>query len=178
MTNRKPCPQECKEARRLQALELKRKGWKQKDIAEALGVTKGAVSQWMTTAQQGDEALIARPRSGAPPKLRAEEKLLIPDFLSHGAEAYGWRGDVWTCARIAGVIKQEFNVSYHKSHVSRLLKELEWTPQRPIERATQRNEAQIERWRTEVWDELKKKLVWSAESLFWLMRRAFTSCRA
>jgi transcriptional regulator with XRE-family HTH domain len=28
-------------------------GWKQKDIAEALGVTKGAVSQWLKRAREG-----------------------------------------------------------------------------------------------------------------------------
>ena len=32
------------------------------------------------------------------------------------------------CARVAKVIEEEFGVSYHKSHVSRLLKELGWTP--------------------------------------------------
>jgi predicted transcriptional regulator len=34
-----------KEARRLQALALQRKGWKQTQIAEALGVTDAAISQ-------------------------------------------------------------------------------------------------------------------------------------
>jgi transcriptional regulator len=34
-----------REGRRFRALELSQMGWKQKDIALALGVTKGAVSQ-------------------------------------------------------------------------------------------------------------------------------------
>jgi len=54
------------------------------------------------------------------------------------------------------VIELEYGVTYHKSHVSRLLKELGWTPQQPIERAAQRDEAKIEHWRTAVWKELKK----------------------
>jgi len=36
-----------REGRRLRAFELKEQGWKHKEIAEALGVTEGAVSQWM-----------------------------------------------------------------------------------------------------------------------------------
>ena len=36
-----------REGRRLRAWELKREGWKQQEIADALGVSKGAVSQWM-----------------------------------------------------------------------------------------------------------------------------------
>ena len=27
---------------------------------------------------------------------------MIPEFLSHGPEAYGFQGQVWTCARMAG----------------------------------------------------------------------------
>ena len=47
----------------------------------------------------------------------AGDARLIPDFLWHGAEAYGFRGDVWTCGRVAGVIREEFDVSYSKSQV-------------------------------------------------------------
>jgi hypothetical protein len=39
-----------REGRRLRACELKQEGWKQLDIARALGVSKGAVSQWMKRA--------------------------------------------------------------------------------------------------------------------------------
>jgi transposase len=88
--------------------------------------------------------------------LTEAQRSSIPEFLSHGAEAYGFRGDVWTCARVATVIAREFGVHYHKAHVSRLLKRLGWTPQRPITRAAQRDEEAIERWRNDVWPELKK----------------------
>jgi transposase len=147
-----------KEQRRWRALELKRDGWTQDEIAEALGVTKGAVSQWMKRVQaDGAEGLQARLRKGATPKLTPAQKALIPEYLSHGAEAYGFRGEVWTAARVASVIAGELGVAYHKDHVSRLLKDLGWTPQQPIQRARQRDEQQIARWRTEVWPELKKK---------------------
>jgi len=166
-----------KEHRRLRAWTLKRKGWKQKDIATALGVTPGAVSQWISVAdEQGKVALHARPHTGRPPDLTPAQLRLIPDLLSQGAEAYGFRGEVWTCPRIRQVIEWEFQVSYHKSHVARLLKELKWTPQMPIERATQRDEAEIARWRAEMWPELKKKarlerrtLVFIDESGFYLL---------
>jgi len=39
-----------KERRRFHALKLKHKKWKQKDIATALNVSEGAVSQWLKTA--------------------------------------------------------------------------------------------------------------------------------
>jgi predicted transcriptional regulator len=42
-----------REGRRLRAFELKQEGWSQQQIAEALGVSKGAVSQWMKRARDG-----------------------------------------------------------------------------------------------------------------------------
>ena len=50
------------EGRRRRAWELKQQGWKQQDIAAALGVTKGAVSQWLRRAREGGvEALRRHP---------------------------------------------------------------------------------------------------------------------
>jgi transposase len=162
----------------MRALELKRQGWKQRDIAAALGVTEGAVSQWLAAARHGGrDALTSRTdRRGVAPKLTPEQVRLIPDFLWHGAEAYGFRGEVWTCARVAGVLYEEFGVSYSASQVSRLLKRLGWTPQVPITRAIQRDEEVIERWRVETWPALKEKarrerreLVFVDESGFYLL---------
>jgi transposase len=165
------------EWRRFRALHLKRQGWSRHDIAEALGVSPVSVSRWLARARDGGpEALRARPAPGAPPKLTATQKGLIPEFLWHGAEAYGFRGEVWTCARIAQVIEEEFGVRYHKDHVGRLLKELHWTPQVPIRRAIQRDEEAIRHWRAEVWPDLQRRarrerrvLVFEDESGFYLL---------
>lgn len=168
-----------KEQRRWRALDLKRDGWTHHEIAEALDVTKGAVSQWMTrVAQEGEEALCARPHPGAAPKLTPDQWQMIPEFLSHGAEAYGFRGELWTCARIREVIRREFSVTYHKDHVSRLLKVLRWTPQKPMERAAQRDEQKIIEWREETWPDLKKKRVGSGAPPSLLTNRASTCCPA
>ena len=151
-------PGNWREARRIRAWELQQKGWKQKDIAEALGVSAGAVSQWLKQARaKGPEALRRRKGSGAKPRLTPEQVAQLPDLLNRGAESFGFRGNVWTQPRVAQVIKREFGVSYHPAHVGRILKRLGWSRQKPIERASQRNEAAIERWRTTTWVELKKR---------------------
>src|SRR5215204_211097 len=168
-----------KEQRRWRALGLKRDGWTHHEVAEALDVTKGAVSRWMTrVAREGEEALRARPHLGAAPKLSPEQLRMLPEFLAHGAEAYGFRGEVWTCARVAEVIRREFSVTYHKDHVSRLLKALRWTPQKPAERAAQRDEQAVVGWRDERWPELKKKRGAKIARPSSLTNRASTCCPA
>jgi transposase len=165
-------PRDWKEARRERAFELKAQGWQQRAIARAFGVSDAAVSQWMAARREhGAEAWRARRHPSGPVKLTSAQLGLLPELLSHGAEAYGFRGNVWTCARVAEVIGAEFGVAYHKAHVSRLLKALNWTPQMPIERAAQRNEAVIEQWRIQVWPELKKRPVEDLQKGSWGVTR-------
>ena len=166
-----------KEWRRIRALSLKHEGWPQRTIAEALGVSDPAVSRWLAIAERdGPNALRSHSSPGREPCLTDQQKRLIPEFLWHGPEAYGFRGQAWTCARIALVIEEEFGVRYHKDHVGRLLQELGWTPQQPIKRAIQRDEGAIESWRTGVWPDLRKRaqrerrvLVFEDESGFYLL---------
>lgn len=105
----------------------------------------------------GAEALRTRPRPGPPPRLTAEQRAQIPGLLRRGAEAYGFRGDVWTARRVAEVIWRTFGVRYHPDHVSRLLRQVGWSRQQPVQRATQRDEAAIQRWYAERWPALRKK---------------------
>jgi transposase len=158
-------------------LYLKRRGWYQRDIAEALDASEEAVSRWLARARGGGPgALRARSAPGSPPKLSPAQRRSLPELLWHGPEAYGFRGQVWTCARIARVIAEEFGVRYHKDHVGRLLKALRWTPQQPIKRAIQRDEEAIRRWRDEAWPDLRRRarrerrvLVFEDESGFYLL---------
>jgi transposase len=147
-----------REGRRLRAFELKQEGWSQQRIADALGVSKGAVSQWMKRARQGGgvQALKRQPAPGATPRLSEEQRMKLPELLEQGAEAHGFRGEAWTCERVAIVIRREFGVSYHPAHVSRLLKALRHSQQKPQRRANQRDEEAIEHWKEHRWPSLKK----------------------
>src|SRR3954453_7276750 len=93
-----------REGRRLRAWVLKAKGWSQQAIAEALGVTAGAVSQWMRRGREGGvEALKRRMAPGPTPKLADEQRAQVPVLLAQGAEAFGFRAEVWTAKRVATV---------------------------------------------------------------------------
>ncbi len=147
-----------REYRRVRAWELKQQGWKQQDIAAALGVTGGAVSQWVKRARAGGPAALRKRSSpGAPRRLASEHRERIPELLAQGAEAFGFEGECWTTKRVAAVIRREFGVRYHPAHVSKIVRGLGLSVQVPAVRATQRDEAAVERWQTERWPELKKR---------------------
>lgn len=147
-----------REARRFRALDLSKNDWQQTDIAEALGVSRSAVSTWLKKArQEGPEALRTSPRPGRPPELSREERAALPGLLEKGAEHFGFRGAVWTRARVGSVIEETFGVSHCDSHVGRILREIGWSLQKPASRASQRDEKAIQRWKDEDWPRIKKK---------------------
>ena len=121
--------QQLNEWRRRRAWALHQEGWSGRAIAKALGVTPGAVSQWLKRAREGGVQALA----------------------------YGFLGDVWTSKRVAAVIQQEFGVGYHRAHVSRLLRQIGWSVQKPIQRALQRDEQAIAQWTHERWPVLQAK---------------------
>jgi transposase len=139
-------PRDWNEGRRLRAWELKQQGWKQAKIAAALGVSPGAVSQWLTRARTegGPEALRRRPAPGPAPRVSGAQQQELLAILARGAEAYQFRGDVWTAPRVALVIRQEFGVRYDPGHVSRLLRGWGWSVQKPRRQASQRSQAAVD----------------------------------
>ena len=151
-------PEDWREARRLRAWALKKQGWKPVRIAEALGVTRGAVSQWFKkAAAAGIQGLYRRKAPGRKPRLSEEQLAQLSVLLEQGAEAHGFRGDVWTRPRVAEVIVQEFGVRYTPQQVGNILRSIGWSRQKPMTRASQRDEEAIAKWREEKWPDLKKK---------------------
>jgi transposase len=90
-------------------------------------------------------------------RLSAEQKAELVRLLEQGAETQGFLGNVWTTKRVATVIKEAFGIRYHPAHMSRLLREIGWSVQKPIRRATQRNDAAIREWWSERWPALPAK---------------------
>ena len=143
--------------RRQRAVQLREENWTLSAIAEALGVTPGAVSQWLTAAQeQGEQALVSqRSRSGRRPKLTAEQTTRLQQLLGKGAEVSGHVGEQWDGKRVADLIWCEFEVSYLPTSIPRLLRRLGWSPQQPQVLASQRDGKKIVHFQKE-WGTVKK----------------------
>jgi transposase len=88
-------------------------------------------------------------------RLSAAELEAVAQALGKGPQAFGFDTDLWTLARVAAVIERLTGVRHHPGHVWRLLRRLGWSPQRPARRASERDEAEIARWRAEEWPRIK-----------------------
>jgi len=88
----------------------------------------------------GKEGLQAHPAKGARPCLMAEQQAHIPAVLAKGASASGCAGEVCNSRRLAVALKRAFGVSSHPDHCGYLVRIMGDRMQKPIERATQRQE--------------------------------------
>lgn len=103
------------------------------------------------------EGLDAKPQKGGRNLNLPEEKLPeLEELLLEGAEAHGFETDLWTLPWIATLIEDEFDVSVSTSSTHRYLQKFDWTNQKPQRRAAERDEEEIEHFRTERIAELKK----------------------
>ena len=145
------------ERRRLRAMMLLDKGMSGVEVAEILGVTPGAVSQWKKRYQRaGPDALKARPNLGPKPKLTARQRERLRRLLLKGARKHGYRTELWTLKRIGELVEKRFGVTYEESAVWRVLRGMGWSCQKPERRARERDDEAIAQWRKRDWPRIKK----------------------
>ena len=150
---------EALERRRKRAIELFEQGYAPVEVAERLGVARRSVRRWKAAyRKRGEAGIRARPASGRPLKLNARGRRRLERVLLKGAKAACFPTDLWTCRRVAQVIRKAFGVTYHVDHIGRLLRYLGWTPQRPQRRPIERDEARVQGWIREDWPRIKKGL--------------------
>lgn len=147
------------ERRRLKAARLLRKNVPAAEVARRVGVHRQSVSRWQQQLkQQGLAGLRKAGRAGRRPKLSPDQLLELEAELLKGPKAAaGYSTELWTTQRIADLIRQRFQVVYHRDHIGRLLAQLGWSCQRPSGRALERDQAAVQRWKRVQWPRIKKK---------------------
>lgn len=146
------------ERRRRRAMALLADGHRPVEVARRIGVDRRSVRRWTAAHRlQGAQALRARRASGRPRKLAPRQLQQVERVLRNGAQAAGFATDLWTCPRVAQVIARRFGVQYHVDHLSRLLRAMGWSPQKPQRQAVELDEQASRGWIKETWPRVKKK---------------------
>lgn len=149
---------EALEKRRFEAVRMVEEGLNQSETARRLHVARQTVSEWLRQyREQGAAGLRKAGRAGRKPLLSKQQLAQLEALLLEGPEAHGFPTPLWTCPRVARLIRDSFGVDYHEGHVWKLLRALNWSPQRPAGKARERNEQAIREWKRVTWPAIKKK---------------------
>ena len=98
----------------------------------------------------GLKALHAKPATGRPRSLTPRQEQQVFRWINgRDPRQYGLDFALWTRSVVADLIERKFNIRLGVTAVGALLAKLGLTPQKPLQRAYQRDPEAIEAWRLE-----------------------------
>jgi len=160
------------EAIRLMAVERVREGQPAAEVIAAYGFNRTTIYKWLQAALQpgvGIKALRSTKATGRPRRLRpAQERQVFRWINGRDPRQYGFDFGLWTRVVVAKLIDKKLGVSLGLTAVGELLAKLGLTPQKPLQRAYQRDPEAIERWQRETYPAIAKQAkAQGAEIFFW-----------
>jgi transposase len=118
------------------------------DVARVMKIPRRTLFTWIARYRHGGEhALQDRQKSGRPRKAEAKVLHWLYDAITLGdPRQYQLPFCLWTLAIVRRLLKKEHGVEMSKSGVSRMLKHLGLSPQRPIYRSYKRDPEEMKKY--------------------------------
>ena len=136
---------------RLMAVERVREGEVPSVVIASYGFGRTVIYKWLAAAAKpglGLRALLARPAPGRPRSLTPRQEQQVFRWINgKDPRQYGLDFGLWTRSVVSDLIERKFGIRLGLTVVGEMLAKLGLTPQKPLQRAYQRDPEAIERWR-------------------------------
>lgn len=142
---------------RQQAMKALRDGQPVADVATAFGMNIRTVFKWLAKfVDGGQNALLAKPISGRPPKVSAEEMRWIARAVKDNTpQQFKFEFGLWTLSLLRELINREFGKSLSLESVRRIMKLLGFSAQKPLYQAWQQDPVLVKKWEAETYPAIK-----------------------
>src|SRR6201984_595436 len=141
------------EAIRLMAVERVRDGERPSSVIASFGFTRTTIYRALDAAAKpgiGMWGLRSRLATGRPRSLTPRQEQQVFRWINgRDPRQYGLDFGLWTRSVVGSLIEQQFHIRLGLTAVGELLAKLGLTPQKPLQRAYQRDPAAIETWQRE-----------------------------
>ena len=132
-------------------------GYAPDEVAEFLDIDASSVRRWRAAFHRdGWDGLRARPVPGRPAKLTRTQEKIVRRWLGDPPTAFGFPTELWTAARLAELIPQEWGVEVNPRYLPRWLRRRGFSPQKPERVPHERNDDAIAAWVHNDWPRIKK----------------------
>jgi transposase len=160
------------EAIRLMAVERVRDGERAATVIGSYGFSRTTIYKWLAAAGapgEGVKALLSKPATGRPRTLSPGQEQQVFRWINGcDPRQYGLDFGLWTRSVVAALIENKFGMRLGVTAVGELLAKLGLTPQKPLQRAYQRDPEAIERWQRETFPAIARQAKASGgEVYFW-----------
>ncbi len=154
------------------AFQRVREGEKPAKVIASFGFCRTTIYKWMKVAAgrgRGLNALRSTRGTGRPRRLTpAQERQVFRWINGRNPFQYGLDFGLWTRQIVSALIEQKFGMRMGVTAVGALLAKLGLTPQKPLQRAYQRDPQAIERWQRESFPAIASKAKrQGAQIFFW-----------
>jgi len=158
--------------RRKQAVLLFKKGMKRLEIAEIVRAHRNTVGRWIKTWQEAGSASLKPSDSGRPTgsgrRLSFEQEREIRRLLIDKApDQLKLPFALWTRQAAQQLIQQKYGVSPAIRTLGNYLKRWGFTPQKPVKRAYERCEKQVQRWLNEQYPQIAQEARQEGAEIHW-----------
>ena len=135
---------------RRMAVERVREGERPSEVIASYGFHRCTIYRWLKAARgrgHGLRALAARPAAGRPRTLTPRQERQVFRWINgNNPWQYGFDFGLWTRHIVRELIAQRFGVRLSLASIGALLARQGLTPQKPLQRAYQRDPDAIDRW--------------------------------
>ena len=143
------------------AVQRVREGERPSDVIASFGMHRCTIYGWLKAARgrgHGLKALAAKPASGRPRSLTARQEHQVFRWINgKNPMQYGFDFGLWTRQIAGDLIAQRFGVTLSSASVGALLARVGLTPQKPLQRAYQRDPEAIARWQRETYPAIARQ---------------------
>lgn len=169
--------QSAQEQIRLIAVARVRAGERPGAVIKSLGLNRTTIYAWLKTQKRGGaRSLKSRKRTGRRPTLTAVQREQVRRFIQgKDPRQYGFDFGLWTRLIVCEMILERFGVTLSVTSVGRLLHSLGITPQKPLQRAYERDPVAVKQWVENRYPTLKKRAAESGATIFFLDEAGFRS---
>ena len=144
---------------RIRAVKRVEAGESPEVVIKALGFHRSCIYEWIGNYREGGvEALRARPLSGRPAKLNSKQlRWIYKTVVGKNPLQLKFPFALWSRAMVKELIQREFGINLSTVSVGRMLKKLEFIPQKPLQRAMQKDSKLVIDWMAQKLPQTKAK---------------------
>ncbi len=144
----------------------------QRQIAKSLGLTPTTVSKWIKQYKESGNIELKLNKRG--PKIShrkglsaEQEKMIRKLIVEKMPDQLKFPFALWSLQAIQSLISEQFKITLSRSTICRYLKKWNFTPQKPIKRAYQRNDIAVQNWLENDFPAIKKQAKAEGAEIFW-----------
>lgn len=154
------------------AVRRVREGERAADVMASYGFARTSIYKWLPKVKgrgNGLKKLKSTKGTGRPRTLTAAQERKVFRWVNgKDPRQHGFDFGLWTRKIVRELIQREFGVQLGLSAIGMLLAKLGLTPQKPLQRAYQRDPEAIAKWQSEVYPGIAKRArARGAEIYFW-----------